>query len=423
MGADTEGRRRGRIEQRGNSLRVIVYAGHDPVTGKRSYLREKIDGTDKAARKRAEKTLNQLLAQVDGQRSTSSSATLGYALDEWLRVTELEDSTRHTYVGYIERTIKPVLGNEPARNVDARMLEGFYTELRRCRARCDRRPFIEKHRSTDDDHDCAASECVPHRCQPMASSTVRQIHAILSGTLGAAERWGWISSNPARAARRPKPKPPEPDPPTPAEAAQLAEKAFAMDDDWGTLVWLAMATGMRRGELCGLRVSRIDFDAEVIDLRRNWVRGKEKDTKAHQNRRIALDSETATLLREHKERVKKRVESLGKTFTEDLFAFSGSKTPDHSEPYSPNGVSARYRTMARGLGIETHIHALRHYSATELLTAGVDLPTVSGRLGHGGGGATTLRVYAAWVAASDRKAAEILGSRMPKRGTHQKRSP
>ncbi|WP_406692310.1 tyrosine-type recombinase/integrase [Saccharopolyspora sp. ID03-671] len=40
--------------------------------------------------------------------------------------------------------------------------------------------------------------------------------------------------------------------------------------------------------------------------------------------------------------------------------------------------------MATRLGIETHLHALRHYSATELLTAGVDLPTVSGHLGHGG---------------------------------------
>ena len=78
-------------------------------------------------------------------------------------------------------------------------------------------------------------------------------------------------------------------------------------------------------------------------------------------------------------------------------------------------MSSRYKDMADRLGIDTHIHALRHYSATELLTAGIDLRTVAGRLGHGGGGATTLRVYAAWVAASDRKAAEILGSRMPKR--------
>jgi integrase len=68
--------------------------------------------------------------------------------------------------------------------------------------------------------------------------------------------------------------------------------------------------------------------------------------------------------------------------------------------------------MCRQLGIASHLHALRHYSATELLTAGVDLRTVAGRLGHGGGGATTLRVYAAWVSESDRRAAEILGSRV-----------
>jgi site-specific recombinase XerD len=73
--------------------------------------------------------------------------------------------------------------------------------------------------------------------------------------------------------------------------------------------------------------------------------------------------------------------------------------------------------MAERLGIDTHIHALRHYSATELLTAGVDLRTVAGRLGHGGGGSTTLKVYAAWVAASDRKAAELLRTRLPRRPT------
>jgi integrase len=71
--------------------------------------------------------------------------------------------------------------------------------------------------------------------------------------------------------------------------------------------------------------------------------------------------------------------------------------------------------MAASAGITTHLHELRHYSATELLSAGVDLATVSGRLGHSGGGATTLRVYAAWVAASDQKAAEILGATMPPR--------
>ncbi|MFD1044290.1 tyrosine-type recombinase/integrase [Kibdelosporangium lantanae] len=339
--------------------------------------------------------------------------TLGYAIDEWMRTSELEDSTRKTYEGYIERTIRPAIGALPARKVDARALESFYTELRRCRIRCDGTPFIV-HKTTDT-HDCADKECKPHTCTPLAASTVRQIHSIISGTLSAAKRWTWISDNPALDARRPKQKPPEPDPPTSAEAARLVEAAFEMDEDWGTLVWLAMTTGMRRGELCGLRFARIDFDAEVIDLRRNWVLGKEKDTKTHQNRRIALDSETIVLLSEHEMRARNRLEDLRKEFTNDLFVFTGTKTPDHSQPYSPNAVTQRYKDMATRLGIDTHLHALRHYSATELLTAGVDLPTVAGRLGHGGGGATTLRVYAAWVAASDRKAAEILGSRMPKR--------
>ena len=409
-----ESRDRGRIEERAKSLRVVVYAGIDPVTGKRQYLRETVQGTDKAAHKRADKALTKLLNQVNEQNSTPSAVALSYALDEWMRTSELEDSTRGTYEGYIARTIRPALGDTAVNKITPRMLEKFYTELRRCRVRCDHKPYIEKHAATGD-HDCTAEGCKPHRCKPMGASTVRQIHAIISGTLDAAERWDWVNSNPARVARKPKPKRPEPDPPTPSEAARLSEEAFRMDDDWGTLVWLAMTTGMRRGELAGLRFARVDLDDEVIDLRRNWVRGKEKTTKTHQNRRIALDSETVVLLKEHRGRVRERVEDIGATFTDDLFLFSGSKTPDHSEPYSPNAITQRYKDMAVRLGIETHLHALRHYSATELLTAGVDLPTVSGRLGHGGGGATTLRVYAAWVAASDRKAAEILGSRMPKR--------
>ena len=81
-------------------------------------------------------------------------------------------------------------------------------------------------------------------------------------------------------------------------------------------------------------------------------------------------------------------------------------------PCNPSGVTHRYARMCAKIGIDSHLHALRHYSATELLTAGVDLRTVAGRLGHAGGGATTLRVYAAWVGESDRRAAEILGGRL-----------
>ncbi len=66
--------------------------------------------------------------------------------------------------------------------------------------------------------------------------------------------------------------------------------------------------------------------------------------------------------------------------------------------------------MAADLGIDTHVHALRHDSATELLAGGVDLRTVAGRLDHAGGGATTLKVYAAWLAGADTKAADLIAS-------------
>ncbi|MQA62930.1 MAG: hypothetical protein GEU86_15880 [Actinophytocola sp.] len=139
----------------------------DPVTGRQVYLRETIQGTDAAAWKKADDKLAQFRAQMLKQRSVASSVPLGNALDEWLAKADLEDSTRDGYAGYIERVIKPALGKTPVRKIGARELESLYAELRRCRVRCDRRPFIEKHKG-DGEHDCVEAKCVPHKCKPMA---------------------------------------------------------------------------------------------------------------------------------------------------------------------------------------------------------------------------------------------------------------
>jgi integrase len=398
--ASQETRTRGSIRKRGNTLQVRVSAGDDPVTGKRSTPNATIVGTDAAAWKRAEKELTRLQRRVHVARTVGSSVSFREASSEWLKSTELEESTRADYEGYLRRTLLPAIGDTLLRDPNPRTLEQLYVALRRCRLRCDDRRRGPKPE--------------PHTCRPLASSTVRQMHAIISGTMESAVRWDWLNTNVARGAKLPRPKTPEPDPPSAKEAAMLLDKAFDMDDDWGTLVWLVMTTGLRRAELCGLKFGRLDLDEEIVDIRRTWVRGREKDTKTHQARRIALDSETVALLREHRERVSERLRALGTHLTDQTYVFSGSKTPDHSQPYSPNAVTQRYIAMAARLGMDTHIHALRHYSATELLTAGVDLRTVAGRLGHGAGGATTLKVYAAWAAAADRKAAETLASRMPR---------
>jgi len=161
------------------------------------------------------------------------------------------------------------------------MLETFYAELRRCRIRCNGRSTVA-HRLVGE-HTCDVAGCAPHVCKPMAASTVRQVHAVISGALSAAVRWDWIAANPARGAQRLRQTPPQPDPPSPADAARIVDGAFATDDDWGTLAWLVMTTGMRRGEVCALRWSRVDLDVGVVDVRRSYrLRhgvGVEKDTK------------------------------------------------------------------------------------------------------------------------------------------------
>jgi integrase len=388
---------------------VRVYAGPDPLTGKDIYLSESTRDE-----KQVEKIRTRLLAQVDQQRQAATKATLAHVMDAWLKVHDADPTTLAGYRRAVEKRIKPALGDVPVAKITPRVLEEFYAELRRCRSRCGGKPFIE-HR-TSEPHDCDADDsstkrkCRPHVCRPYAASTIRETHVIISGALSTAVRWGWIQSNPAEVAKKPKQPKPAPNPPTPEQAARLVEAAMAQDEAWGTLVWLTMVTGARRGEIAALRWHDVHLDTGILEVRRNYVDGIEKDTKTHQIRRIALDDDTCQLLRTHRQRYEEQVLALGEEPRDDAFVFS--YRPDHSRPCDPDGLSHRYKAMADRLGIDTHLHALRHYSATELITAGVDVRTVAGRLGHGGGGTTTLRVYSAWVPESDRRAASILAGRL-----------
>ncbi|WP_230424557.1 hypothetical protein [Prauserella cavernicola] len=103
QGSDRRGR--GNIRRRGEALQVRVYSGVDPVTGRELYLSETVRGTDKAAYRRADKVMTTLQAQVDKQRSPSTTVSFSYAIDEWLRTADIEPTTRHGYVGYLDRTI------------------------------------------------------------------------------------------------------------------------------------------------------------------------------------------------------------------------------------------------------------------------------------------------------------------------------
>jgi integrase/DNA-binding transcriptional regulator YhcF (GntR family) len=352
-----------------------------------------------------------LLADVDEKRNPRTNATIAQLLDRHLEMAQLDQSTLDTYRGYVKKHIRPLLGSKKVGQLDADVLDSFYAELRRCREHCARRKEID-HR-TREPHECD-QRCGPHLCRPLSASTIRQIHFILSGALRRAVRWKWVAANPMADADPPSPPKPNPQPPTAAEAARILIEAWK-DPDWGTLVWLSMVTGLRRGELCAIRWQHVNLAFAVLSLDKSicqrGARTWEKDTKTHQQRRITLDQETVRLLVEHRTRCQARAAALGIELSDHAFVFS--LAPDGSTHLRPDSVTSRYGQFARRLGLKTSIHKLRHYSATELIAAGVDVRTVAGRLGHGGGGTTTLRVYTAWMSEADQRAAGNMASRMP----------
>ncbi|MGB8255379.1 MAG: tyrosine-type recombinase/integrase [Pseudonocardiaceae bacterium] len=387
-----------------------VYAGNDPLSGRRYYLSETIPAGPQAAAE-AEKARTRLLNQVDEQRNPRTKATVNQLLDRYLDVLDVDVTTRKSYEGYIRNHVRPLLGKLSVGKLTGETLDSFYSVLRRCRAHCDGRPFVEHVRS--DPHDCAG-KCKPHKCRPLVASSIRQVHFCLSGALKRAVRWHWISVNPLGQAESPRSVKHDPHPPTPAQAAAILNAAFS-DLAWGVLLWLAMTTGARRGELCALRWDLLDLDNAVLVIRtsiaQDGAKTWEKDTKTHQQRRIALDTDTVALLRAYRQQCQVDASAVGATVATDGRVFSSSV--DHMAWLKPSSVSQRYRRMCARVGWDMHLHQLRHFSATELISAGVDARTVAGRLGHGGGGSTTLRVYSAWVSEADQKAAGAFSLRMP----------
>ncbi|HET9656650.1 MAG TPA: tyrosine-type recombinase/integrase [Kineosporiaceae bacterium] len=389
-----------------------VYAGHDAPTGQKHYLTEVIPAGPRAS-SLAEKARTRLLSEVDDRRNPRTRATLNQLLDRYLEVLDVGPTTKPRYERDVRLRLRPVLGSLPLSKLEPDLVERFYAQLRVCRERCGGKVRHIKHR-TEKPHECD-DRCRQVPCEPLSASSIRSLHWVLNSALKCAVRWRWIGTNPLDVVEPPPAPTPQPKPPAPAEAAQILTEA-SKDPDWGALIWTAMTTGARRGELCALWREDLDLDAKVLTVAhsmklidKRWVR---LDTKTHQQRRIALDDDTVEILREHLARADAIAAQLGIKIGPSGHLFT--LTPDASVAMNPDTVTQRYDRMVKRLGIDTTLHKLRHYSATELIAAGVDIRTVAGRLGHGGGGTTTLKVYAAWVSEVDQRAAQALARRLPR---------
>ena len=218
------GRQRGSVEELpSGALRVAVYAGRDPLTGRRHYLREVIPAGP-SARAEAQKVLRRLATQVDERRNPRTNATVNQLLDRYLDMHTGGASTVSGYRRYVDKHVRPFIGSLKVGALEPEVLDSLYAELRRCRDHCTGRRQIQ-HR-TRVTHECD-ERCRPHQCVPLANSTIRKIHFILSGAYQRAVRWKWVTTSPITQAEPPPAPAPDPSGTTPPPNSSRQESISA----------------------------------------------------------------------------------------------------------------------------------------------------------------------------------------------------
>jgi integrase len=220
----------------------------------------------------------------------------------------------------------------------------------------------------------------------LSPRTVRYVHTIVSKALSDAVRKRLLVRNPALDADPPSAKSAAPPEMTWWEPDEL--RAFltsVASDELGALWRLAAMTGMRRGEVCGLRWSDVDLEAGRLSVRqqlttvRHELVFRERPKSDHGRRTIGLDAETLAVLRDHRRAQLERRLAVGEEWDQRDLVFCGPA----GEPLDPESIAQRFEHRVKAAGVKRlRFHDLRHTHAAHLIAAGQDALVISKRLGH-----------------------------------------
>ena len=351
-------------------------AGHNLETGKPIY--RNVLGKTQAEVKEKLKTAIQETQSLDF--SKTGQYTVGQWMDVWYEnyaKIKVRLSSHQTYKGYIKNHIKPNIGDIPLEKLTTLDLQRLYKTLL-ARGRVDR----------------LESKGQPKGLSP---KTVRNIHQVLSSALKLAQEQRLILTNPAEGCALPKVEHREMKT-LPMEQLQSFLRE-AKDSGVFELYYLELATGLRRGELLGLKWEDIDLEHGDLRVRRQIARINGRVVEAplktkNAYRTLPLAEDTISILEEQK----KKVGSSPWVFPS---ATGG--------PISPDSVlHMLHRVLKRAELPEVRFHDLRHTFATLALQNGVDIKTVSGMLGHFSAG-FTLDTYAHVTTSAQKAAANTMG--------------
>jgi integrase len=355
--------------------------GRDSITGKR---RIRYVSGFKGTKRQAEIELARLLAQnADGQGVDPSKTTVAEFAERWDRdwaSLSVSAKTLERYRQIIRLNVVPHIGSLPIQKLRPVHLVELYAKLLRAGG---------------------------HEGRPLAAASVSYVHRVLHRMLGHAAIWGLLTTNAASVV----------DPPSAPEK----EITILTEEQIGAtlrhlegrtlrpIVSFLLGTGARRGEALALRWKDVDLDGSVVRIERSveqtkaGLRIKAPKTK-HGRRNVTISQWLVGELRTHRTRQQKRRLSLGQgKAPDDSFVFARWD----GELRSPHWLTQKFAQAMAALQIGCTLHGLRHTHVSQLVAAGLDVLTISRRIGHASA-AITLDVYGHMFRNTDTQAAEIM---------------
>jgi integrase len=359
---------KGSTRRRGNGREYRFDLPPDPLTG----VRRTAGKSGFSTRKEAEAALRAALAAAEkGRHVSSSRKTVSEFLDEWLSTMEgrVRPSTLSNYRDYRDAYVNPIIGKTPLQDVTPVRLNLLYTHL-------------------------------------LTQGRVRNVHVMLHRALRDATKWGYLPYNHAEDAEPPALKGTKRRVWTPEQLRLFVEH---VQTDRFYALWLLVATtGLRRGELAGLRAEDVDLEGRRVtpSVPRVVVDGyaQESQPKTQRGyRTLALDPVTVEALAAHVKRWRQEQQEVGH-MSRLLFCW-----PDGS-PVHPQSITDRFFRLSREARLPLiRLHDVRHTYATAALRAGVHPKVVSERLGHASV-AFTLQTYSHVIEGMDEQAAQLVAA-------------
>lgn len=357
-----------------NKYRLVTDAPRDPATGRRRQRTTTVTAATLTEARRAQQAWEVRHRDID---HTGTSATFNMLADRVLE--HIRPHIRNQTFGNHERLLRlylrPAFGELAVSAITTSHVDALVDRL--------------------------LTVPSPRINRPLKRSTIGKILETATHVFDHAVRWDWIAKNPVTHARRPTVPHTRIHPVDPAAVAGFASWLQQHHPEFAIFFHTVSVLGCRPAELCALQWFEVDLDNGLVHIQGSIERETlaKTPTKTDRDRVVAVDASTCRLLAQHR--------AATGFISPDAFVFS--EAPDGSRPINPGTLTVRMSRWQRQSGFKVTHRSLRHFVATQLIGAGVDVRTVAGRLGHANP-AMTLQVYSAFIPANDRKAAELLAA-------------